>query len=59
MSHQILIDDTLHVKSYLNEVRVCIITKIGQIGDIRQISLLIEELTHEQDEIVFGMNKAM
>ena len=58
MSHQILIDDTLHVKCYLNEVFIR--TKIGQIDDIRQISLLIEELdTHQQDEIEFGMNKAI
>ena len=58
MSHQICINDTLHVRCFLDEV--VIPTKITSITDIRQISQLTQELdTYERDDIEIGINKAI
>ena len=57
-SHQICIDDTLHVKCFVNEDEIP--TQITPISDIRQISQLTQELeTHQQDDIEIGINNAI
>ena len=58
MSHQICIDDTLHVRCFLNEDEIP--TQITLISDIRQIYQLTQELdTHQQDDIEIGINNAI
>ena len=57
MSHQICIDDTLHVRCFLNEDEIP--TQITLISDIRQIYQLTQEFdTHRQDDIEIGINNA-
>ena len=59
MYHQICINDTLHVRCFLDKVEI-FPNKITSIPDIRQISQLIQELDiYQQDDIEFGINKAI
>ena len=58
ISHQICIDDTLHVRCFVNEDEIP--TQITLISDIRQISLLTQELdTQQQDDIEIGIYDAI
>ena len=58
MSHQICINDTLHVSCFPDEVEIP--TKITSITEICQISQLTQELdTYQRDDIEICINKAI
>ena len=58
ISHQISIDDALHVRCFVNEVEVK--SQITHLSDIRQIYQLTQKLdTHEQDDVAIGINNAI